>query len=487
LQTRVQVEHGLLEGFEEGGIGHFFGIPYAAPPVGDLRWCPPASPERWEGVREAKKFSRIAIQTMGASFTLREPEQSEDCLYLNVWTATTARDAKQPVMVWIHGGGNLGGAGSEDAFDGAALAKRGVTVITFNYRLGALGFIAHPSIGANFAVLDYVAVLRWVEANIAGFGGDPGNVTIFGESAGAVAVRALLACPSARGLFHRAIMQSAGFERYAFAPGWSYERASSAAEGLFDRLGSRDITELRKVPIADVKLASHELSGVLPKPGQVQTPANLVWMPVPDGEIVFDEGFPGWPADVPVMIGCVENEARYFLKPGGAYPPDLLQILSNALCGPRSADIMALFAKTGDEQYESLDKLFSTVIWFEPALATTQRFHEMGRNFFYYHFARVSPGARDNDDLARHTSEIRYIFGNLTEDGFYDETDAAISDALQNAWVEFARTGVPHSPDGSAWPLFAGPTPQYTWIGDALETRPFEISELTTIVHSLRD
>lgn len=486
MQACVTVEQGELAGSHEDGMFRFYGIPYAAPPVGDRRWRPASEPEAWRGIRAATAFSPIAVQTVGAGFVLRETTQSEDCLYLNVWTATLDRGAGQPVMVWIHGGGNLGGAGSEDAFDGAALARRGVTVVTINYRLGALGFLAHPTMGANFAVTDWVAALRWVAANIRGFGGDPRNVTVFGESAGAVAVRTLLSVPSARGLFHRAVIQSAGFEPYAFTPDWTYERTAAVAEDFFDRLGTRDPAALRAMPIGEIKRASHECSGIFPRPGHVHTPANLVWIAVPDGETVVPDGFPGWPDDVPIMFGCLENEARYFIKPGGSYPPDLLRTMAKQLCGPRAGDLMALFERSGDTPYESLDRLFTTVIWHEPALASARRFASLGRRFYYYHFGRAAPGAIANGDLVRHSAEIRYVFGNLTDDGHYDALDRTISDGMQQAWVSFARDGVPAGP-GGAWPAYAEPEPRLTSIGDTVATRPFEIAEITRIVHSLRD
>jgi para-nitrobenzyl esterase len=213
-----------LEGLNINGIHTFLGIPYAKPPVGPLRWRAPEPPERWGGVRPAKQFGPIAIQTTGACFNLPATGQSEDCLSLNIWTASLDRKAFQPVMLWIHGGGNLGGAGSEDAYDGASLARLGVTVVTFNYRLGIFGFLAHPDAGANFAVRDFLAVLEWIAQNIRAFGGNPDNVTIFGQSAGAQAVRTLLSAPRARGLFHRGIMQSGGSEPSAIAPSWTFAR-----------------------------------------------------------------------------------------------------------------------------------------------------------------------------------------------------------------------------------------------------------------------
>ena len=486
MGPRVAVEQGELEGSDHDGVYCFLGIPYAAPPVGDLRWRAPQPPAKWKGIGDATHFSPIAVQTVGASFTLRVTEQSEDCLYLNVWTTSCDPGAQQPVMLWIHGGGNLGGAGSEDAYDGASLAKRGITAVTINYRLGAFGFLAHPDVGANFGVLDYVAALEWVAANITAFGGDPGKVTIFGQSAGAVAVRTLLSVPRARGLFHRAIMQSAGFEPCSFAATWSYERAHSAADRLFDRLGSKNIDELRRIPTDELRKASHELSGIFPTPGRVHTPANLVWMPVPDGDVFKQDVFPGWPDNVPIMFGCVENEARYFIKPGGTYTKDVLENMAKALCGPRGGDVIALLERSGGTCYESLDRLFSNVIWIEPALATTERFAKLGRRFYYYHFARVSPGARQTRDLVKHTAEVRYVFGNLTPHGAYEGMDEAISRGMQGAWVEFARTGVPRSPDGAPWPAYHEAAPQLTWIEDGFSTRPLAVNELTQIVHSLR-
>jgi para-nitrobenzyl esterase len=480
---RVEIAQGVLEGIGEDGHYRFLGIPYAAPPVGPLRWHAPLMPDGWTGVRDATLFSPIAIQTVGGGPSIQAASQSEDCLYLNVWTDRPDPATKQPVMVWIHGGGNLGGSGSEDWYDGAALARRGVTVVTFNYRLGAFGFLAHPAVGANFAVLDYVAALEWVKANIAAFGGDPDNVTIFGQSAGAVAVRTLLSCPQARGLFHRAIIMSAGFERFSFAPGWSWERASAAGEALFEQLGTSDIEALRRLPAETLKLASHDLSGIFPKPGHVHTPANLVWMPVPDGTIVFDDGFPGWPEDVPVMFGCVENEARYFIRPGGDYSWELVEAMAKALAGPRAGDVLALLRDETEDPYVALDRLFSGVIWIEPALATAKRFAAIGRRFHYYHFARASPGARASNELVKHSAELRYVFGTLTQDGAYDATDATISGEMMSAWTAFARDGNPRRPDGSAWPRY----PEMTFVADRVETRPFAVSPLTAIIHSLRD
>ncbi|KAM0480235.1 hypothetical protein ACHAPX_004061 [Trichoderma viride] len=205
-------------------------------------------------------------------------------------------------MVWIHGGGFLDGSSSMDVYSGRNLARHGVVVVSINYRLGAFGFRRHPEAGGNFAVSDWVAALRWVSGSIEMFGGHSQNVTIFGQSAGAVAVRTLLCTPAARGLFHRAIIQSAGFEDYAATPSPNAERVNDASEKLLNLLGSRDLEALRRIPTEQIRAASLTVCGTRPPPGYLHSPANLAWYPVPDGEIVTKE-FSGWDEHVPVLFG----------------------------------------------------------------------------------------------------------------------------------------------------------------------------------------
>jgi para-nitrobenzyl esterase len=506
MDSLVTVERGRLAGANLGGIHTFLGIPYAKAPTGERRWRAPDLPERWQGVRPAQEFGPIAIQTTGACFTLRETRQSEDCLSLNVWTASLDPDARRPVMVWIHGGGYLGGSGCEDAYDGAALARRGATVVTFNYRLGAFGFLAHPDAGANFAVLDVLALLEWVAENIAVFGGDPANVTVFGQSAGAGMARTLLSTRRARGLFHRAILQSAGFEPSTIAPDWTFARTQRVTEALMERLGASSIADLRHADTDALRKASQALSGVVPVPGQVQTPANLFWVPVPD-ELVDADEFPGWPENLPVMLGFTENETRYFvkatgpqlpfprnigiailnrLKPGGVYSWPIVERIATALCGPDTPAIVAILRQSGKTPYECIDWLMTSITWKEPAYQTAKRFVGLGRPVYCYDFARVSPGARADRSLAKHSAEIPYVFGNLPRDGHYDETDLGISDALQSAWIAFATTGVPAHAGGPGWPGFAADAPQLMRIGDELQVRPFECDAVMRIIASKR-
>jgi para-nitrobenzyl esterase len=317
--STVRIEQGTLAGTELDGVHAFLGIPYAAPPVGDLRWAPPARATGWDGVRDAGAFGNSAIQSVHTGFDPGSPE-SEDCLNLNVWTTDSGPDARLPVMVWIHGGGFLNGSAAMPLWSGQHLARRDVVVVSLNYRLGAFGFLAHPRLGGNFGSQDWVAALTWVRENIAAFGGDSGNVTVFGQSAGGAASRALLCTPAARGLFQRAIIQSAGYENYAVVASPSHERSAKATENVFARLGSSDIDELRQMSAETIRAASFAEAGVVPPVGQVHTPASLVWYPVADGQ-VMTEDFTGWADDVPVMFGTTQHEARLFHQPTGLYGP----------------------------------------------------------------------------------------------------------------------------------------------------------------------
>jgi len=493
--STVHVEQGQLAGEERNGVYSFLGIPYAAPPVGDRRWRPPAAPQAWEGVRDATEFGNAAIQTVNTGMVLGAPE-SEDCLYLNVWTTNPAPYARQPVMVWLHGGGFLNGSASLPIWPGDQLCRNGVTVVSLNYRLGAFGFLTHPDAGANFGLQDWVAALEWVRKNIRAFGGDPDNVTVFGQSAGAAASRALLSTPSARGLFHKAVIQSAGFEDYAVVGSPSNQRSADASAQLCQRLGSDDIDVLRQAPAEEVRAASFALSGTNPPPGQVHTPANLVWYPVVDGAVMVDD-FAGWPDEVPVMLGCTEDEARFFVqptmlyahpevKPEDAYTPETLAGMAAALGGDRADDILAYFAASGAKPYEAIAELITAVVWHEPALASLRRFADLGRTSYAYRFARVSPGARQSGLLAKHSAEIPYLFGSMVPAQAYEERDYEVSRQVQHAWTEFARTGTPRSVDGSPWPVYRNQDPKIAWIEDTTETRQLIPSRLMELIESSR-
>ncbi|MFD6698194.1 MULTISPECIES: carboxylesterase/lipase family protein [unclassified Microbacterium] len=451
MNTLVRTEQGIVDGFAEDGVARFFGIPFAQPPVGDRRWRPPLEPVGWGGARPAWEFGPICPQTSGAVFTPRATSQSEDCLYLNVWTGSTDSEAKQPVMVWIHGGGYLGGSGCEDGTDGASLAAHGVTVVSINYRLGAFGYLADPELGCNFGLLDQIAALRWVQRSIAGFGGDPGNITVFGQSAGGHAVRMLLEAPAARGLFHRAIVQSSAIERFTFDTLPTGERTRLASQSLIRHLGGGSPDDLRRLPTAAVTEASHLFSGTIPKRGRVHTPANLAWMPVPDGEILPAQGGTADLAPVPLLLGTTENEARYFIKPGMLpYNRILLWALTRALAGKQAGAVRRAVRTGSDSMYSRFDRAYTAAVFTETTLTAAERLLASGGDLHAYRFARVSPAAAASDERARHTAELRYLFGTLTPEG-YDDADRNVSSWIQEQWVAFARDGAPADP---SWPRY---------------------------------
>lgn len=483
MAPTVRTKQGITEGFSEGGIFKFLGVPYAEPPVGERRWRPPLSVAERAGVRKAQDFGPICPQTAGAVFKTRAKSQSEDCLYLNVWTRSLDTQARQPVMVWIHGGGYLGGAGCEDGTDGSHLAALGVTVVSFNYRLGAFGYLAHPELGSNFGLQDQIAALQWVRGNIEHFGGDPECVTIFGQSAGGHAVRMLLSSPAASGLFHRAILQSGGSERPAFDTSPANEKTYEASEELIAHVGGGEPEEMRRLPTEVIKEASHLLSGVIPKPRRVHTPANLRWMPVNDGAILPMDSDSRPLGNVPLLLGFTRNEARYFIRPGMLpYNRLILAAMTKVLAGVQARAVRSQLAAQEAPIYDQLDQVYTDAIWAEPMLTTAKRLLTSGHRFYCYRFDRVSPGAAESNFLAQHTAELRYLFGALTADG-YDETDRRISSWMQAQWVAFARDGAPD--DGAVWRPF-GEDERILVVGDDFHQGRIEDDPVVPLLHGLR-
>ncbi|KAH0531166.1 hypothetical protein TsFJ059_000032 [Trichoderma semiorbis] len=514
----VRIKQGAVEGSVQDGIYSFLSLPYSEPPTGDRRWRPASSPPAWEGVRDATRFGNAAIQIVETGAELGA-EQNEDCLYLNIWSGSLDPSAQQPVMVWIHGGGFLNGSSSMDVYSGQNLARRGVVVVSVNYRLGAFGFLRHPEAGGNFAVTDWVAALKWVSENIQMFGGNPQNVTIFGQSAGAVAVRTLLCTPAARGLFHRAIIQSAGFEDYAATPSPDPKRVNDTSEKFFNLLGSRDLDVLRRIPAEQIRVTSLTLCGTRPPPGYLHSPANLVWYPVPDDEVVMRE-FSGWDEQVPVLFGYTQHEARAFWRPTGLhtapgqdpseiYTVDTLANMSKVLARGGDHEMINHFSNGKFSPYEALTELCTAAIWTEPAKATYHRFSTMNRKAYFYIFSRISPATRRSGMLAYHGAEIPYIFGNVSRNGvlkpwfgrkalaadigpcpmdkYFDEIDVQIANDVQKAWVSFAHTGTPQFSDGSAWPHCDTRDMKLTVIGDKMEEKEWDMDRVVSILGSLRD
>ncbi len=444
----VPTTSGPVAGVSADGVSSWKGIPYAAPPVGDLRWRPPIPPVPWDGVRDASAYGAICIQPPpGGDPGVGPLPMSEDCLTLNVWAPHGARDL--PVMVWIHGGGYNNGSGTAALYDGAELARHDVVVVTINYRLGRLGFFDHPALAAdrpndapagNYGVMDQIAALEWVRANIAAFGGDPGNVAIFGESAGAAAVTQLMVAPAGRGLFHRAAVQSGlGRQRSALLdldrPGRPSAQSLGAAWARSAGLpGDVDAAGLRTVPAEKL---------LTPMPAFYSDNLIVDGRVVPEDVVIAFQS--GRQAPVPLLIGT--NSAEFWwIRPvdAGAYGRT-----DDALTDAEHDALLAAYG--GPQGYDQ--HVVSDLIFNEPARHLARLHARAGQPTWLYRFDVVAAGNPEPSGGATHASERPYVFGNLASVGRPTaESDRRASAAMVGYWTDFARSGDPNGDDRAAWP-----------------------------------
>jgi len=443
---------GTLEGRTKNGVEGFAGIPYAAAPLGDLRWRAPRPAPRWAGARAASDFGNDCLQIrFDGDATPSTQPMSEDCLFLNLWRP--ARGRKLPVMVYIHGGAFVAGSAASPVIDGARLAGRGVVMVNFNYRLGRFGFFAHPAMTAeaggapdvNFAFLDMIAALKWVRDNVASFGGDPGNVTVFGESAGGAAVAFLMASPMAKGLFHKAIVQSgAGRQPYARLdldrPGRISAQMAGFGFASGAGLASPDAAALRALPADAVQgqLAFWDLQ-----------PLKFTG-PVIDGRTVIDDPdlrfAAGEAPRTPFMIGSTGAELSE--EPFAPVMMDLIRAQASA------GDMAILTAAYGDPPDRALiDHYFFT----EGARGFARMMRGHGAPTWLYMFDHVAEALRTKRKGAGHASELAYLFGNLPADAGPGDRDVAR--LMGSYWTNFARTGNPNGAGLPDWPRFGDGDP----------------------------
>jgi para-nitrobenzyl esterase len=432
------------------GVRAFKGIPFAAPPLGPLRWKEPQAVAKWDGVRKAEQFGNVCAQPSQTSRVPNNvsvdlpdsPKTSEDCLYLNVWTSASRAGDRLPVMVWIFGGAYTEGAGSTPHNDGEALAKKGVVLVTFNYRVGPFGFFSHPELtkesghnaSGNQALADSIAVLRWVQKNATAFGGDPSRVTIFGESAGAAMVGGLLGSPVAKGLFHRAILESGAWMGLGMAPMAPLTRAEQAATAPVGRGGRRGEPPPAPLPmptLADLRARStDEVTSTLRGAGMIVDG----WIVPEDESLTFASGKQN---AVDVIVGSNKDEHSFL--------------------GP--ANTSTAFR--------------DTMMWHMRLTAEKQT--AVGKRAYWYYFTHEPPVEPGVPDLkATHASEIVYAFNNLWAPrvipdrssptlAMASEKDHAMAEQMSSYWVNFAKTGDPNGKGLPTWPRFSdrGAPPHY--------------------------
>ncbi|MFD1558235.1 carboxylesterase/lipase family protein [Paraburkholderia silviterrae] len=487
----VTISQGQLKGERsvDGEVTAFRGIPFASPPVGDLRWRAPRPPVAWTGTRDATRAKSIAIQQsmLGNSvLPFGNEEQSEDCLYLNVWSAAADAEERRPVIVWIHPGGFQFGSGSSPFFDGDAWARDGAVFVTLNYRLGKLGFLAHPQLSAesdegisgNYGLLDQIAALQWVRDNIAEFGGDPECVTIFGISAGSSSVSLLMASPRARGLFHRAIAESGGSfgtvaENSGVADRWqTLAAATKSGKAWADSIASGAQKDIRTFDVDTIRAAS----GV---DGTNMQGIFDAAQPVVDGSVLPAGSYQIFEnrqqAAVPLLVGSVANEDLVI-----GFSPNLAayRAYAQAEYGDSAERFLALYPATTDAEAIAASlkanshRVFTWQNW------TWAHLHAAaGHDVYYYQFQKAPPvptGSYDEQGFPRplgafHCSSVFFSFDRFSlRDWPWHCADRVLGKTIRTAWVQFARTGRPAAQDLPDWPSFDPAAPRVMALNDEI-------------------
>jgi para-nitrobenzyl esterase len=466
----VRVEQGLLAGIAGTApeVRVFKGVPFAAAPVRDLRWRPPQPAPKWTGTRNAADFSAICMQKRpNAAGIGAEPRpMGEDCLYLNIYTAAKTASDKLPVMVWIHGGALTAGAASVGAYDGEQLARKGVVVVTINYRLGVFGFFAHPELSkeseraasGNYGLLDQIAALQWVQKNIAAFGGDPKCVTIFGESAGSWSTNLLAASPLAHGLFQRVVGESGG----QFEPMKSLAEAEEAGA----KFGT--LAELRAKKADDVQTSMG--ASFVGANGGYSGPVVDGWCLPQDVYTIYAKGKQN---DVPVLIGSNADEGTMFTP--ASVTLQSMKDQARERYGPAADAYLKLYPAQSDAEAwrAQADSLRDLVFGWEMRTLARMQSRTGKSKVYLYFFSRVPPGPAAARMGAYHSAEITYVFHNTHRPGrVWEETDHQLSDSMSAYWVNFAATGDPNGKGLPAWPVYDPKADLLMSFGDKVDVSP---------------
>jgi para-nitrobenzyl esterase len=456
--SHTTVAQGEIEGIVEDGLGMFKAIPYAKPPVGNLRWKAPVPADKWEGVYKTDHYAPMPPQRPIRSSERENAVWSEDCLYLNVITPAKSQDEALPVMVWIHGGGFVTGTYSTPV--GTHIAKKGVVFVSIAYRTGALGFLALPElskesgkgVSGNYGLMDQILALKWIQQNIAAFGGDPNKVTIIGESAGAIAVSMLCASPETKGLFRGAISESGG----SFCPVAdsiyvnshairSMKGSEAFGVDFMKRMGAKSLKELRKMS-PEAWIEDEKSTGI-----------SGFW-PTVDGVIIRGDQYQQYERgeynDVNILIGTNSDEGSMFVRPNSV---EGYEALINATFGSQAERVLAEYPATNEpEVYFALSDIFRDAgfAWHDYAWAKLQKQTGKGKVYTYY-FDQLNRSPKVPDAIRRgafHADEVPYVFGILPDSA--NETETALGDIMMNYWVNFVKTGDPNAPGLPYWTEF---------------------------------
>ncbi|HTS15959.1 MAG TPA: carboxylesterase family protein [Verrucomicrobiae bacterium] len=469
----VRTDGGLVSGIRANGLDVYKGVPFAAPPIGALRWRPPQPVRPWSGVRVADRFAPACMQTGVSMPGETPPSTSEDCLYLNIWAPAEPAKAPRAVLVWIYGGGFFNGSASMPLYWGDELTRKGIVVVTFGYRVGPFGFLALPELTAesphhssgNYGFLDQIAALRWVQRNIRAFGGDPHRVAIAGQSAGAASVSILMASPLAKGLFQRAIAESGGmFEPLQLAPNYLLPNAEKEGVAYAASVGADTLAAMRALP-ADALLKG--------KAGEISHPVIDPYMLPRSPYDVFAAGEQN---DVPILVGSNADEARSLIpdldsvtsanfdagiaKRWGQLPPQLLSSY------PHSTDTEARKARLDFER----DLRFGWDDWAWARLESMKGTHGV----YYYHFTHEPPFPADSVYAGwgpSHYAELWYVFDHLDQYPWHwTEGDRKLADEMSSYWVNFVKRGDPNGAGLPQWPQFTTRNSRMLYLDDPISS-----------------
>ena len=490
LSETIAIEGGKISGLtlgENKDVLSFKGIPYVKPPIGPLRWKPPQPVEAWEGIRQAAAYGTACLQPgVFKAFGIDLGKQSEDCLYLNVWTAAKSADERRPVMMWIHGGGNVAGASQDPSIDGEALSRKGVVVVSINYRLGIFGYFAHPllsnespnKVSGNYGLLDQIAALKWIQRNIKAFGGDPDRITIFGESAGSVNVSYLMASPLAKGLFHRAIAESGnalGLSNRHLQERWfGNEPMEKQGERIIKDLGYSDGPDLLStVRALDAeKLLEGSKASMFPAPGfNTFSPVIDGWALPNDLMTLFEQGKQNF---VPLIAGSNADEMNLFITKAPFDNVEAYRSMVKRVYGKFADEVLTMYpvnepSKIKKAMVDSQGDAFFVA----GARRFARAMEKAGGKSYLYHYTMTWPGPMAALG-AFHSAEIVFVFNNIelyknTQYVPFEKKHQTLSDVMSAYWVQFAKTGNPNKGGLPEWPAYDSSKDQYIEFGEVVK------------------